>query len=308
MSAQLYKSRTYVVHFSITCECDPAHHHDCGHVRAGRRRAVAAFVFYRLAIAPAAARAESGGAGRCAGGVCLCAAGRLRRARPAHTVYVDGGGAGAVAGAHHQHHPRAVPGAGRGAAARSLGRAVARLLAVVRRRRHHFVCDGGPHGGSLAGAGQPLAPPACHGSAGRAHAICGDGGAAAFEHAAVFASVAGQPRGQCAGYSRHQPDRHALGAGGQPAAGAAVRLDAAAGPCHRADAGASAGMAGCAPLCRVDGARATGVEFLLGTVRHGMAAGATRMAAALGRHAGLAAAADGLAVESAAGQAVGDGL
>ena len=103
-----------------------------------------------------------------------------------------------------------------------MGRAVARFLAVVRRRRHHFVRDGGPHHGALAAERRPLAPLARGRGAGRAYAVCGDGGAGTVDDAAVFASLARVPRGQCAGHSHHQPARHALVAGGQPAAGAPV--------------------------------------------------------------------------------------
>ena len=95
----------------------PAHHHDCGAVRPGRGRAVAALVFHGPATAPAAAGAKGGGAGRRAGGVPVRAAGRLRRARAAHLVHAAGGGAGLVAGTHHQHRPYPVPVAGRGRAA-----------------------------------------------------------------------------------------------------------------------------------------------------------------------------------------------
>ena len=189
-----------------------------------------------------------------------------------------------------------------------MGRAVARFLAVVRRRRHHFVRDGGPHGGSVAGERQPLAPLARGHGARCAYAVCGDGGAGALDDAAVLASVARVARRQCAGHTRHQPSGNSFVASRQPAAGAPVRLAVAAGTRHRADAGAGAGLARRAPLRRVDGARAPDVEFLLGIVRHGMAAGTTRMAAALGGRAGLATAADGLAVQPAVGPDVDHGL
>ena len=49
-------------------------------------------------------------------------------------------------------------------------------------------------------------------------------------------------------------------------------------------------------------------SFCWAAVRHPVAAGAARLAAALGRHAELDSAADGLAIESAAGPAMGHGV
>ena len=131
---------------------------------------------------------------------------RIRRARAAHALHGRRGGGGAVAGMADQRFARARRRAARGARARSLGGAVAGLLAVVRRGRGDLLrrqraCRR-PHWLAQWGAG----------------AMGGDRGPRAAAAGAVPAGVAGVAARQRGRDSAGEPGDHAARARGRGAA------------------------------------------------------------------------------------------
>nr|GEU28181.1 hypothetical protein [Tanacetum cinerariifolium] len=298
----------------------PAHHDGGRPVRADRVGVVAPLVPDRCPPAAAAAGPEGGGACRRGGGIGVCAAGRLRRARPAHAVHAAGRGGGAMAQPPVRSAGRAVHGAGRGGGHRSVGGAVAGFLAVVRRGGDHRVCHRGPHPGPRCAhrhrcaAGDAITRGRMARAAGddvargRPYPVRRHAGPGAADHAAVRAGVDRQPARQRGGDSLDQPDRDAAGAGRQHAAVAARGAGFKYGALADRSACSVPGMVQQPALRGVDRAGAAAVDVLLGHVRHPVAAGPARLARALAGAGGMDPAAGRRARASRAGPHDRDGL
>ena len=174
--------------------------------------------FYtRAAVAAAAAGAE--GAALAGAGVALavCAAGRLRRAGPAHPLHAGGAWRRALDRAHRQRVACAVLALG-WCCCSIPGRCCGRVSGCLSARWRSSCMS------RLAArvAPAPAGASRCSAAAARTqYAVTL--GLVPLTLLLFGAGLAGQSAGQCGGDSARQLRRHAAGAGGQPAAGAAVR-------------------------------------------------------------------------------------
>jgi hypothetical protein len=175
-----------------------ARHHD----RRARRLAGGERVAAPAALRRTPARAPGRTAGGGAGGIRLRLAGRLPGAGAAHPVHAHRAGAGVLGTAPAASVQRAGRGARRRAADRSVGGAVGRFLAVVRRHGRDPVGDFRPRRAARQAARLG------HGAVG------GHPGAGAGAVSAVPAGLADFAAGQCGGDSAGELAGHAAGAAG----------------------------------------------------------------------------------------------